>query len=217
MQKAIVARVGNVFQRNSSYDYIQTIDLLPLSMELINIQDSIQNICSTGISPDAVLKMVLTPEVLSKYAYVLIDCPPNLGLIRKNGLLISDGYVVPVVPQRMSVIGLSMIETQVKEYAQNKEKVIPLLGVVFTKVRRLSSYDSIKKMSAIDSEPMCLRQSLMKTMRLEKRQSGRKRVWHLNAGGGFVRDFVAEDGGFSVYCQVIIRRRLECSFRAGFG
>lgn len=89
--------------------------------------------------------MVLTPEVLSKYAYVLIDCPPNLGLITKNGLLISDGYVVPVVPQRMSVIGLSMIETQVKEYAQNKEKVIPLLGVVFTKVRRLSSYDSIKK------------------------------------------------------------------------
>lgn len=176
MQKAIVARVGNVFQRNSSYDYIQTIDLLPLSMELINIQDSIQNICSTGISPDAVLKMVLTPEVSSKYAYVLIDCPPNLGLITKNGLLISDGYVVPVVPQRMSVIGLSMIETQVKEYVQNKEKAIPLLGVVLQKSGDCHRMIPLRKMSAIDSEPMCLRQSLMKTMRLEKRQSGRKRV-----------------------------------------
>lgn len=121
------------------------------------------------------------------------------------------------MPQRMSVIGLSMIETQVKEYAQNTEKAIPLLGVVFTKARDCHRMLPLRKMSAIDSEPMCLRQSLMKTMRLEKRQSGRKRVWHLNAGGGFVRDFVAEDGGFSVYCQVIIRRRLECSFRAGFG
>ncbi|MEA2496248.1 MAG: chromosome partitioning protein [Thermoleophilaceae bacterium] len=41
-------------------------------------------------------------HILSDYDVVLIDCPPDMGVVTLNGLRIADGYIIPTIPDVLS-------------------------------------------------------------------------------------------------------------------
>jgi chromosome partitioning protein len=45
------------------------------------------------------------------YDYVVIDCPPALGKITGNALLVSDYYIVPVLPEPFSIEGIAALNS----------------------------------------------------------------------------------------------------------
>ena len=51
---------------------------------------------------------VITP-VIDEYDWVLIDCPPSMSIITLNGLRISDGFVIPTIPDHLSTYGIPQI------------------------------------------------------------------------------------------------------------
>ena len=114
---------------------IKGLDLLPSSMFLVDIQDSIPDMDNKAyISHVDVLGNAIQ-DVKDEYSYIIIDCPPNLGAITLNGINISDCYVVPTVPDILSKIGISLILNRIDSFKRRKRSCnIELAGVIFTKV-----------------------------------------------------------------------------------
>lgn len=118
----------------SGVSEIHNLDLLPSSLELIEIQDEIPKLSNQYVNSVDVLGNCLS-AVKEEYDYILIDCPPNLGTITLNGITISDFYIVPTIPDILSGIGINMILRRIEKF-QVKKKIcsIRLAGIVFTKV-----------------------------------------------------------------------------------
>ncbi|MEA1960740.1 MAG: ParA family protein [Bacillota bacterium] len=119
---------------------IKGLDLLPSSLDLIDIQDKIGWIPSNGIfcqRPITLLGEAMA-EAMNDYDVVLIDCPPNLGLITQNGLVLSQYYLIPVLPDVLSTYGIPQIVNRVKRL--QKETGIPIepMGVVINRYRQKS-------------------------------------------------------------------------------
>ena len=134
LDAALQRRVGRV-------EEARTIDLLPSSLDLIRLQDSLVTMPSGPFHssvPTIVLERAVR-DLINQYDYVLIDCPPNLGLITLNGLRIADGYIIPTIPDILSTYGIDQIVGRVAEFAEDIATPIPPLGIVLTKVRAQST------------------------------------------------------------------------------
>jgi chromosome partitioning protein len=104
---------------------------------LIDLQDRIPFVALAGnftASPLEILKGALQP-IIDRYDYVIIDCPPSLGTVTKNGLRISNGYVIPTIPDIVSTWGIYQIVDNVQRFAADIGRPIPPIGIVATKVQ----------------------------------------------------------------------------------
>lgn len=113
------------------------LDLLPSSLRLIKVQDRVTQITDLENferGPIFALRDALA-EFLPYYDHVLIDCPPSLGVVTLNGLAISDSYVIPVVPDTLSVLGIPPILDRVEHFARCTRRNIRALGIVISKIR----------------------------------------------------------------------------------
>ena len=111
------------------------IDLLPSSIRLIEAQDRMTDISQRSyhtVSPMGVIRQFLSP-IFGRYDYVLIDCPPNLGYITQNGLEVSDFYLIPTIPDRLSTYGIPQIVRTIADLARARRLKIRCLGAVVTK------------------------------------------------------------------------------------
>ncbi len=93
-----------------------TIDLSAAELELF-----------TAIGREMALKDKMTPEVVGRYDYLLIDCPPTLGLLTVNALVASDGVIIPVQTQYYALKGVAALLKMVRTV---QSKLNPRLAVV---------------------------------------------------------------------------------------
>jgi len=49
----------------------------------------------------------------SDYDYIFFDCPPSIGLLTQNALVASDGYIIPIIPDYLSTIGIPFLEERI--------------------------------------------------------------------------------------------------------
>lgn len=134
INRAILKGVSNI-------DEVKLVDMLPSSLDLIDIQEEVikapRGIFSV-IRPVDLLDKSLR-KIKQKYDYILIDCPPNLGVITRNGLKVSDVYIIPTVPDVLSTYGIPQIISRVNKFSKELEKEIKPLGTVITKYREQSA------------------------------------------------------------------------------
>jgi chromosome partitioning protein len=79
-------------------------------------------------------------KVIDDYDIILCDCPPNLQTATQNALYASDYFLVPMQPDFLSSIGLSLLLDRLDYLKKELEFKIKCLGVVFTRVRRHISF-----------------------------------------------------------------------------
>ena len=130
IDEAIQSQVSNV-------QAVRKLDLLPSSLDLIDVQDRLAGMSSGKFfskNPTDILRLA-TRNVLDDYDVVLVDCPPNLGIITLNGLRIAHGYIIPTIPDVLSTYGIPQIVKRVKQFSDSIGEDIEPLGIVISKYR----------------------------------------------------------------------------------
>lgn len=80
---------------------------------------------------DTLLKDALTP-VRSEYDYILIDCPPSLGLITLNALAAADSVLVPIQCEYYALEGVGQLMNTLGLVRKRLNPGLEVLGVVLT-------------------------------------------------------------------------------------
>jgi len=128
-------------KRVSNLSVAKSVDLLPSSLDLIDVQDQLATTPGGkfySVNPTELLWRAVKSR-LDDYDIVLVDCPPNLGIITLNGLRISEGYVIPTIPDHLSTYGIPQIVKRVREFSNEIAEVIEPLGIIVTKYRAAST------------------------------------------------------------------------------
>jgi chromosome partitioning protein len=81
------------------------IDVAPSTLELASTEVEL----FTSIGREHALREALSGWAQDRYDYILIDCPPTLGLLTINGLVAANNVIIPVQTQYYALKGLSAL------------------------------------------------------------------------------------------------------------
>lgn len=141
------ALLGNVLSRGE-------VDLLPAGQELSGFD---LTIASINAPRQLVLRKFIELNGLrDRYDFIIIDCPPTLGLLVINALCASDGVIVPFRPDDFSLKGLEYFYQVIEDIADMgivKAPEIFLHVPNLVDLRRKQESDDLEKIiQSIDSE-----------------------------------------------------------------
>ena len=97
-----------------------SIDLVGAEIELVSMKDR-----------EKQLKRVLR-SVKDKFNFIIIDCPPSLGLLTINGLTASDSVLIPLQCEYFAMEGLSMLVSTVRKVKKKINRGLYIEGLLLT-------------------------------------------------------------------------------------
>ena len=85
----------------------------------------------SAISREQRMKNAIS-EINEKYDYVVIDCPPSLGLITLNSLTAANGVIIPVQTEYYALEGLSQLMNTFNIVRKHLNSKLDIFGVLLT-------------------------------------------------------------------------------------
>jgi len=112
------------------------VDILPANIELAGAEVELV----AAISRETRLKKALD-AVRDNYDYILIDCPPSLGLLTLNSLAAADSVIMPIQCEFYALEGVAQLMKTIELVRNNLNAELAVEGVVMT------MYDSRTKLA----------------------------------------------------------------------
>ncbi len=105
----------------------KNLDLLPSNIDLAAAEIELAALENR----EAILKNALAP-IRSEYDFIVIDCPPSLGLITANALTAADTLLIPIQCEYYALEGLSQLMNTVRRIKRQYNERLDLEGVLLT-------------------------------------------------------------------------------------
>jgi len=107
--------------------FMPFLDMLPSNINLVGAEIEMVDIENR----ETLLKRALV-DVRDKYDYILIDCPPSLGLLTLNSLTASDSVLIPVQCEYFALEGLGQLLNTINIVKKHYNKDLAIEGVLLT-------------------------------------------------------------------------------------
>ncbi len=97
-----------------------SIDLVGVEIELISLKNR-----------EKILRKILRP-VREQYNYIIIDCPPSLGLLTINSLTAADSVLIPMQCEYFALEGLAQLIETIRKVKRNTNPGLYIEGLLLT-------------------------------------------------------------------------------------
>ena len=105
----------------------KNLDLLPSNMNLAGAEFELVD----ADEREARLRKALD-QVRDDYDYIIIDCPPSLGILTINTLTAADGVVIPMQCEYYSLEGLSQLLLSIRQVKTRWNPRLDITGILLT-------------------------------------------------------------------------------------
>ena len=105
----------------------ENVDICPTNINLAGAEVELV----TVISREQILKNALAP-ISDNYDFIVLDCPPSLGLLTINALTASDRLIIPIQGEYYALEGLSQLMDTINIVKKKLNPELEILGVVLT-------------------------------------------------------------------------------------
>jgi chromosome partitioning protein len=106
---------------------LEHLDILPSSHQLVGAEVELVGM----LAREYTLKKALA-AMNSKYRYIIMDCPPSLGLLTVNSLTASDSVLIPIQCEYYAMEGLSQLLNTIRLIQRQLNTELDIEGVLIT-------------------------------------------------------------------------------------
>ncbi|WP_136809135.1 ParA family protein [Desulfosediminicola flagellatus] len=107
--------------------YIKNLELLPSNINLVAAELELVN----KRARERTLKNSIE-KISEKYDYILIDCPPSLGLLTVNALTASDSVLIPMQCEYFAMEGLAQLVSTIRSVKKSYNSSLYIEGLLLT-------------------------------------------------------------------------------------
>lgn len=107
------------------------LDLAPSNVRLADMELTLVNMRFR----ESKLKRALEP-VRDRYDFILLDCPPNLGLFTVNALIAATHVLIPMATHFWSMLGVSRLLKSIQAVKQEANPELVIIGILPTRYTR---------------------------------------------------------------------------------
>ena len=104
--------------------------LIPTNISLASAEYELYDLCENDELPYR-MKKVLEP-IRDDYDYIIVDCPPSLGMLTINSFTASDGIIVPMQCEFYALEGLSQLMVTIKGIKNRYNPDLTVTGILIT-------------------------------------------------------------------------------------
>lgn len=105
----------------------ENLSVLPSSIHLAGAELELVNTPKR----ESILKNTLE-DIKGNYDYIIIDCPPSLGLLTLNALTASDGVIIPMTCEFYALEGLSQLMVTIRQTKKIYNPSLEITGILVT-------------------------------------------------------------------------------------
>ena len=106
---------------------IPDLEIMPSNIDL----SAAEIVLVSEVAREQALKRALS-KVRNRYDYILIDCPPSLGLLTVNALTASDGVIIPLECEYFALRGMALLMDTVEKVRDRLNPDLRLEGIIPT-------------------------------------------------------------------------------------
>lgn len=125
---ALTASCRGESYRLTIFSIAENLDIVPSSLRLASADLELASV----MAREHILTDILQ-EKKAEYDYILIDCPPSLGLLTLNAVTASDLVVIPLLAEVLPFQGLTMISDFIRMVKQKLNPKIEIAGILLTR------------------------------------------------------------------------------------
>ena len=148
------------------------LDVIPAHIDLVGIE--IESI--DMIDREYLLKNSIN-EIQNSYDYIIIDCPPSLGLLTINALSAANSVLIPIQCEYLALEGLGKLLNTIKNIQKIHNEELTIEGLLLTMFdTRLNLSNQVKKEVKLHFNEMVFRTVIHRNVKLGEATSFGKSI-----------------------------------------